>query len=579
MKNKYPFVSALLAASMLPAGSVFAASVSMTPAPAQQVLDTKTNISQDFKTVPPLVKATMDKLLKVEPELKIASIQTDDSTHSVFIYMSEHPTADMNKQHVPDLSNAYIRMDSKTGELLMLNLQIKDWASASLPTISAAKEKAAQFVNQLLATDRKAILGEPESHGSGSSGYQKENKTWVRWAHRDVEFPFLINGIPVTGESAVHVGVDGAGHIVSFRYSLPDIAGLKLNKPSDVLSEEELKKRLITADSLTLNYTAAQPARYSAENGPENEHPALYYDFNFFGPIDARTGKPISMMTGNEMKAGAFQNVLKDVTLTAQGDKLPLIHTEQDAANALKQILQYDVSQLQREEQPEVAPDVQKANDRYIDYGWTNQKDTFVHVTASKKTGQVISLNISQNHNKSNNNKNPDITQEQAYQRASAMLSQYVDPAATNLKVVVLTANPQEDPPTWVDTSKLLEMDNQNKQYLFLFTELHNGVPVTDRCYTIAVDAATSNVVSLTIPENMDNVELPDTKSIISKEKAAAVFRNQVHFKLQYIWPDYFGQRAPSPILVYMRDSKMPGFSYVDALTGSYTTVPYLTEE
>jgi hypothetical protein len=242
------------------------------------ILDTKTSTSKDVKTVPPIVQATLNKLLKIEPAIKqltIASVHTDDSTDKVFIYMSEKPIAGQSNQKSPDLSNAFIQTDSRTGQLLMLNLQFKEWASASLPTVSAAKEAAGQFLTQLLPPDQKARLGEPESLGSGSSGYQKDDKTWLRWAHRDVQFPFLINGIPLTGESALHIGVDAAGHIVSFRYTIPAITGLKMANPSTVIPEEEIKNQLITPDSIMLSYAAAQPDRFSVQNGRDNYVDAL----------------------------------------------------------------------------------------------------------------------------------------------------------------------------------------------------------------------------------------------------------------------------------------------------------------
>lgn len=60
----------------------------------------------------------------------------------------------------------------------------------------------------------------------------------------------------------------------------------------------------------------------------------------------------------------------------------------------------------------------------------------------------------------------------------------------------------------------------------------------------------------------------------MSKEKAVESFLQNKKLKLQYVWPSYFDQQGPAPILTYTWDDSEDVNDYVDAFTGNYVQVP-----
>jgi len=63
-------------------------------------------------------------------------------------------------------------------------------------------------------------------------------------------------------------------------------------------------------------------------------------------------------------------------------------------------------------------------------------------------------------------------------------------------------------------------------------------------------------------------VPLPDNRNVVPAETAKAEFLKQHPLKLFYIWPEYYGQKAPSPYLVYIPDHGSNWGGYIDAFTG-----------
>ncbi|MBH0329400.1 hypothetical protein ABH14_06210 [Brevibacillus brevis] len=87
------------------------------------------------------------------------------------------------------------------------------------------------------------------------------------------------------------------------------------------------------------------------------------------------------------------------------------------------------------------------------------------------------------------------ISVEEAKKKEIAALVPYLDPALTELSLIVET--PEEDIPEWVDKNKLdKEEDNA---YSFTFLGKRNGVEVSDESYMVGVDKATGTIAELNL--------------------------------------------------------------------------------
>ncbi len=196
----------------------------------------------------------------------------------------------------------------------------------------------------------------------------------------------------------------------------------------------------------------------------------------------------------------------------------------------------------------------------------------YASIAADKKTGQVqyasLQLNTDQKAQPAK------VAKDRAFATARNFLEKYASPSTTLLEWTDFTYK-ESELPAWVDKSKLPEgfTEHQPREYNFFFYETYEGIPIMDRTYHISVDNQTGNITSFSLATPKDKLDLPDSKNIITKDQALEAFLKNKSPKLQYVWPQYFDQRAPAPILVYAWDYS-EGFGYVDALTGEYIIVP-----
>ncbi|WP_048033190.1 hypothetical protein [Brevibacillus brevis] len=80
------------------------------------------------------------------------------------------------------------------------------------------------------------------------------------------------------------------------------------------------------------------------------------------------------------------------------------------------------------------------------------------------------------------------ISVEEAKKKAIAALAPYLDPALTELSLIVET--PEADIPEWVDKNKLDK--EEDKSYSFTFLGKRNGIEVSDESYMVGVDKESS---------------------------------------------------------------------------------------
>ncbi|WP_254551020.1 hypothetical protein [Brevibacillus sp. MS2.2] len=80
------------------------------------------------------------------------------------------------------------------------------------------------------------------------------------------------------------------------------------------------------------------------------------------------------------------------------------------------------------------------------------------------------------------------ISVEEAKKKAIAALAPYLDPAVTELSLIVET--PEADIPEWVDKNKLDK--EEDKTYSFTFHVKRNGIEVSDESYMVRLAWASS---------------------------------------------------------------------------------------
>ncbi len=211
--------------------------------------------------------------------------------------------SDRAGESAPGIMHAYasLTFETDTGELIRLDIQNPDWASAELPAPGLAKEKAAEFARQVLGDKMKDYqMSAQIGYGGGSSLDDKGNE--ITWASANVQFERLINGIPFLN-SGIQVSVDAAGHVTKYytegfyrindgsKDSEPDPAVFPA--PSLAITREAAEKVFAGLLEMKLNYVGSQPLKYPVFGGKKVEtRPVLMYTPSNCATIDAVTGKP-----------------------------------------------------------------------------------------------------------------------------------------------------------------------------------------------------------------------------------------------------------------------------------------------
>ncbi|ERI07171.1 hypothetical protein HMPREF0083_04744 [Aneurinibacillus aneurinilyticus ATCC 12856] len=566
MKHSLSLVALLLVASVVPATSVLALDT-------QSLVSSETKeTTKDLVPIPPVVQKTMDRLFSLQPELKklhiITSTNREDNQH-FRVYLNDRTEEEIESGK--EGMSAHLEFDEKTGELLSFNISAAAWASDKLPSLQLTYDTADKFLTQWLGREGRKQFGKPVSYGSGGSASYHEDGTITAWRERDVEFPLILNGIPVESDIGPRIGVNSFGYVTSYAYTPIDLEKVTVPKPDTALPVEEIKQKIITADSIGLNYVEAQPEKYGSNWNDAKMKPALLYQIQLLGYYQPQTGQPIDTLSGTVKKQESITSTaLKKITLQPKGQPL-IVHSEDEAKQMLSKLFgnKVAVGDLRIENSPFFAQD-EVSSQQVYEFSTEDHK-TRATVITDKKTGQVQHARLrGDTEQKSTPIK---VTEEQAFAVARDFVETYAGPTATQLASLdVISEEPEI--PAWVDKSKLPEVSSEHfsEVHVFFFVELYQGIPVQDRMYQVSVDNRTGDIVSFHFPVPQEKLNLPDSKHIVTKEQALSAFLNHKSMKLQYIWPRYMDQRAPAPFLVYTWDYA-EGLGYVDALTGNYIII------
>ncbi|CEH29108.1 Uncharacterized protein BN1090_A2_01534 [Aneurinibacillus migulanus] len=519
--------------------------------------------------IPSAIQKTMDKLFTLQPELKKLNIITSISwkdAQRFLVHLSDRPEVEIGNSK--EYTVVTLEFDEKTGELLSFNIQATAWASEKSPSRQLAQDTAERFLAQWFSTEDRQQFGKPIVHNSTGSAIHHEDDMATVWHDRLVDFPFIINGIPLD-RGGVNLRVDSFGHITHYSYNPVELDTVKIPKPDTALSIEEIQKNITTSDSISLNYVEEQPENDGRASKDTKTRPVLRYDLNDFGYY-AQTGKKVDE---KELVSVQSKPTKTKIVLHPKGQTL-IARSEEDVKQLLTKLFDINgTTGTLRVKQPFNFP--WEKESPYLEYRFdTKDGQVTAYMTRDKKTGQVYSASL--HINEEQKRQPARIKEEQAFAVARDFLETYADSSTTELELQQNIFEESEIP-SWVDKSKLSETTvHQNDEYEFSFTKLHQGIPVQDHNYQVGIDKQTGKVVAFSRFSSSEKVELPDSQNIVTKEQALSAFIKYKPLKLKYIWPSYRGQKAPAPFLVYVWNNNS---GYVDALTGEYIKEPINQED
>ncbi|MFS0556794.1 hypothetical protein [Brevibacillus sp. 179-C9.3 HS] len=107
-------------------------------------------------------------------------------------------------------AEAFVVMDTRTNELSKVLIQNPDWVSKKLPAEKLAKEKAAEFLKQLVGDQASQYKVDAKIEQGGGGGI-----------YEDYEYGFVTADVtfrPANGKG-IKISVDQAGRIVGFQYT------------------------------------------------------------------------------------------------------------------------------------------------------------------------------------------------------------------------------------------------------------------------------------------------------------------------------------------------------------------------
>ncbi|MBC9786231.1 S-layer homology domain-containing protein [Heliobacterium chlorum] len=144
-----------------------------------------------------------------------------------------------------------------------------------------------------------------------------------------------------------------------------------------------------------------------------------------------------------------------------------------------------------------------------------------------------------------------DITMEVAKETASQLVQRLNSGKWQKLQLV-----------TDINQSPFVSKDG-NRQYNFYWQRIENQIPFPGNGISVAVDSKTGKVVNYQV--NWTTAALPDTKGVISPEKAKEGFIDANMLELQYFFPRR-DKAESKPFLVYRLTN--PSEGAIDAFTG-----------
>ncbi|WP_139491958.1 YcdB/YcdC domain-containing protein [Brevibacillus dissolubilis] len=573
MRHTNKLMGTIAAAILLSTTPAWAQEATQPKAGAIQIVQTDTKQAPTNETtsakqqLPAKVEASLAQLKELIPSLNSLTTMQKQYIPNLYgngingwsITISDRPEkADDSKRY----TTAFLDFDAKSGKLLNMSYRNDAWASPQMPTKEFAKEKAAAFLQSLIGAAannykiRDQIGNGIDSYPDPVTGEKKQS------AHATVHFTRLINNIPLAGYEII-IAVDQGGHILhyqSIESAEPDVS--KFPDPSKALSLPAAKTALSKELQGKLTYNSTQPLSVNQQTGATDTKPVLKYDFNAL-PLHALTGETVEYYKSPEEGPGI------PLTLKPSGKGFT-IDSRAKAESFLKEELNFDVTGLEFRETSYPREDgIQTINYSWMALDEHHKDPRHATVVIDKSNHQIVHITTERT---TPAKKDGYISKEKAQEIAEQFLSKYVTAEKKALIThLELVENPFT-PPAWVDESKLDKdlLKDYRAQYGVVIHGLHNNILIQDDSFSFSIDAATGEFNHFSAHTVKPGTPLPSSDTYVSLADAQKTFVEATELQLEYVWPQFFGQMAPEPLLVY---TPSDDWRFVDAVTGKLIPV------
>lgn len=545
----------MLAAAPLPAlaaaGGMFTTVTTGTGSGAAYQLETNFELSDEQKQA-------LEKIYEIIPELRELteiSVSMDETADTWHVWLNDAKDAD---EAVPFAADANLSFDAGSGELLGFNLFYPAWASEEMPSQQLARQHADAFIRQLLGdqADQYQISGFGDSGFRASDGEGNE----ISWQTLSVSYCPLVNGLPFFG-GVSRVDVNVAGRVTGYgRYDQYDRydrskRGLDLGLFPPVQEALSLTAaEQVMAEKTTMQLTYGHP--YVKQGSP-----ILAYVADSPGYINALTGEPVEMYATGQPQ----QEMVK---LVGQGEEMTA-YNRSEAEALTSQLLGVDLEEMyfNRSEDYNWFPhDVLS-----VSYDWHTCTEgeppggeilRSVNLRTLADSGEIVGFHLYDN---SAQDKQYTLTQEAALSTAMRFMERVLPEGDTEMRLQIWP-DISETAPDWLDQT-LLDEGFKSQGFSFFFGRLHQGISVPYDGYSVEVSRATGEVTYYSRRDEVLPAVLLDGSLAVPAEQAKAEYLRNMPLQLVYIWPEWFGQRAPAPLLVYTTYMKTEWY-FIDALTG-----------
>lgn len=509
----------------------------------------------------------LEKYYQILPELKKLTLQfvgnsETDNTWIVHFYQELPPGGSGIYA-----ASASLTFAANSDELCAFDMSIPEWATEKLPSQELAKQQAAQFIRGILG-DKADLYQMNEQLGySGSSRGDSEGKE-IRWGARSVSFDYLVNGIPFLNQE-LRVDVDAAGHITGYyRQKIDNLDTSVFPDPAKAISQQEATGIFNQMIQMKLNYIQCQPLQFGRRAEPRETRPVLMYAPEFASSIDALSGEPVQEM-------GNLASQSERVRLIGTGKQL-LARTKEEAAKILVEEFKMDMGTMEFNHIYEYEyKDTFQGAAKYKDFSWRTANEPedgndikYVNLHTVADSGEVLRLSVQ---DQSKAVKEERVSKELIRQRALQFIQRYLAAGSTEMDLVSYDF---DTVPAWFDQKRKNKEELLEPVSHFWFYPLYQGIPVSDGGYFVSVNNLTGEVVGYAKGGLDPSVRLSDKQGIVTAEVAKAEYLKTHPLYLTYFWPEWFGQRAPAPYLVYMPKPQR-GVTYIDALTGQSVVIGY----
>ncbi|MGC5325356.1 YcdB/YcdC domain-containing protein [Brevibacillus sp. SYSU BS000544] len=501
----------------------------------------------EISDLPNDMKEALNQIKTLLPELKdlkvnYASIEEENANHP------EQWNFDLSNERSGKSAPIYaeLTIDAKKKTLIQYDYYHGEWDSDDAPTEKEAKKAADRFL--------ETIYGEMAKNYKLAKVKIPDDEDEAGEAN--VIYDLYVNDILVE-DFDIRITVDGEGHILELDNQAN--ASVQLDKfpdPKKVVSVSKAKSYFSELLRMSLAYES-----FEEKNDEKEVQVKLVYEPNFYGAIDAYTGK---------VSKDAYSNTyMKPISYKLQGKGTKLVVTSREEAEKL--IKGEFGSSIEGYVFIEEKKDDEKRFPNRI-YRWEIDEDgkkyQSITLRVNRETGEFVEFEYYQIFDYI---ENPPFSLDQAKQIAIDTIEKYVPESKKDilLSSVHSPYSSFDEYPEWVDDPEQYEKHYHDfNNYTFWFHDQHQGVITNTSGYYVKVSPETGKVVEFSYYADEDFSSYPDKAKLISSSKATKAYLKEFPMKLTYVWPTYFDQKRSEPVLLYILEGEEYGV--IDAVTGEF---------